>query len=210
MARLSRLVLAGHAHHVVHRSAPSVSLFADDADHQLFKAALRRSARENSVALHAYVLLPHEVQLLATPSDPLSLSRMMQALARFYVPGFNQRRHRTGALWQGRFRAAPVGGADELLLCMRYIEHVGGTGDDLLAGAPSASGYWTLGNTPFERERAYGRLLSEALGPAELAALENSTLKGWAFGSGEFIASLSAETPRRLAAKPRGRPRRSE
>ena len=157
---------------------------------------------------------------------------MMQALARFYAPAFNQRRQRTGALWQGRFRAAPVGGADELLLCMRYIEqapsrsgwhgaavdfpwssaraHVGGTGDDLLAGAPSASGYWTLGNTPFERERAYGRLLNESLGPAELAALETSTLKGWAYGSGEFIASLSAETPRRLAAKPRGRPRRSE
>ncbi len=229
MARLNRLVVPGFAHHVVQRSIAGQEGFRGLADHTLFKAALRRSSSECRVALHAYVLLPHEFQLLVTPGAGPDLGRMMQALSRFYVLAFNRRHGRAGALWQGRYRAAPVGGSDALLACMRYIEqapqraggigvaafpwssaavHAGAGVDAMLASVPADSAYWSLGNTPFEREATYARLLEQPLTPAELYAVESTTLKGWALGSGEFIATLSADSQRRVLATPRGRPRK--
>ncbi|MEO8057722.1 MAG: transposase [Burkholderiales bacterium] len=213
------------------RAVAGSDAFTDAADHALFLDALQRSASENRVAVHACVLLADEVQLLATPTVAEDLGRMMQALARFYVGPFNRRHGRTGALWQSRFRAAPVGGAAELLTCMLYIEqaphraglvgaaadftwssaahHAGKRNNPLWAAVPPASGYWQLGNTPFEREAAYAALLESPLSANELASVEATTLKGWALGSGEFIACLAAETPRRPVAGARGRPRKS-
>ncbi len=231
MARLSRLVVAGLAHHVSLRAVSGSEAFVDAADHTLFLDALRRSGAENHVAIHACVLLGDEVQLLATPTVAEDLGRMMQALARFYVGAFNRRHGRSGALWQSRFRAAPVGGAADLLTCMLYIEqaprrsgvsglmvdfawssaahHAGVRSNSLLASVPPASGYWLLGNTPFEREAAYAALLESPLAKGELTRVEATTLRGWAMGPGEFIASLALDTPRRLVAGTRGRPRKA-
>lgn len=231
MARLSRLVVAGQAHHVSLWVAAGSVAFVNAADHTLFLDALRRSASENGVAIHACVLLGGEVQLLATPAATEDLGRTMQALARFYVGPFNRRHGRSGALWQSRFRAAPVGGAAELLTCMLYLEqaprrsgvagrvvdfgwssaahHVGVRTSPLFAPVPPTSGYWLLGNTPFEREAAYAALLEVPLAAEQVERIEATTLKGWALGSGEFIASLGSETPRRPVAKARGRPRKA-
>ena len=231
MARLSRLVVAGLAHHVSLHAVAGSDAFVDSADHALFLDAMRRSGAENGVAVHAGVLMGDKVQLLATPSVAEDLGRMMQALARFYVGPFNRRHGRAGALWQSRFRAAPVGGAAELLTCMLYIEqaprragvsgaavdflwssaahHAGTRNNPLWAAVPPASGYWQLGNTPFEREAAYAALLESPLAASVLASVEATTLRGWALGSGEFIASLAAETSRRPVARARGRPRKA-
>ena len=205
--------------------------FVGPEDPGFFMDALRRSSSEHGVAVHAYTLLKHEVQLLTTPASAENLSRMMQALARFYVSAFNRRHGRAGALWQSRFRAAPVGGEAELLCCMRYIEqaprrsgwlgpleqfrwssaaqHAGLRSDSTLAGVPPESGYWQLGNTPFEREAAYLLLLEAPLAPEEVERVEATTLKGWALGPGEFIASLAEGAPRRLIARAPGRPRKA-
>ena len=112
MARLNRLVAPGLAHHVVQRSIAGHDGFRGQSDHMLFKAALQRSSSEWRVAVHAYALLPQEFQLLVTPEGASDLGRMMQALSRFYVHAFNRRHGRAGALWQGRYRAAPVGGSE--------------------------------------------------------------------------------------------------
>jgi putative transposase len=173
--------------------------------------------------------MEHEVQLLLTPGIGESLGRMMQALTRFYVPAFNRRHGRAGALWQGRFRAAPVGGATPLLTCMRYLEqapfragwlgepteyvwssaahHCGLRADPLLLRVPAESAYWQLGNTPFDRESAYRVLLAQPLTAADVSAVEASTPRGWALGSGEFLARLGEMTGRRTSVKSRGRPK---
>ena len=231
MARLKRLVLPGSAHHVIQRAAHGSLAFESDVDRELFMLALRRSSAEHRVSVHAYALLDEHVQLLATPAESDDLSRMMQALSRFYVSPFNRRHGRRGALWEGRFRAAPVGGAEYLLRCMRYIEqsprrrgwvgpldefgwssaaeHAGRRVTATPCIVPPDSSYWQLGNTPFEREAAYAKLLELPLQSGSVAELEATTVKGWALGSGEFIASLAAESSRRPVAGARGRPRKA-
>jgi putative transposase len=231
MARLKRLVAVGLAHHIVQRAVAGSEAFVDDADRLAFVAALRRAATEHAVAVHAYVLWVDEVQILATPAQADALSRLMQSLARWYVAPFNRRHGRSGALWQSRFRAAPVQPGAPLLMCMRYIEqlpmrsgaasapaefpwssaaqHAGLKAPGDMAGVPADSAYWRLGNTPFEREAAYRRLLDQPLPPADVALVEATSHKGWALGAGEFLASLAAVSDRPVTPQPRGRPRKS-
>ena len=43
---------------------------------------------------------------------------MMQSIGRRYVRYINRSYHRTGSLWEGRFKSSLV----QVLTCMRYIE----------------------------------------------------------------------------------------
>jgi putative transposase len=68
---------------------------------------------------------------------------------------------------------------------------------------------WKLGNTPFERQAEYRRLVDGGLGEAEIGKIHNAVEHGWALGNGSFLRELSMKTERRLAPLPVGRPRRS-
>lgn len=227
MARLTRLCVPGWPHLLLQSGHNHQAVFRDDPDRQLFLELLHSAASTHGVALHAYALLDDEVRLLATPADGDGLSRMMQAVGRRYGGHFNRRHGHTGSLWEGRFRATVIEPERHLLGCMRYIEQPpteDETGTGLGRGAWSSAShhlgqridplvsdhllYWSLGNTPFEREAAYRSLLQQALTPSEVASITNAVRKGWPLGSAEFLAQLSGSTARRLTPLPRGRPRK--
>lgn len=228
MARLKRLSVPGHPHHITLLGLAGPPVFADDGDHAAYLDLLARFAAEHRVEIHAYALLPGGVQLLATPADANALSLLMQAVGRQYVAAFNRRHGRAGTLWQGRFQGAPLEAAPHLVTCMRYIEqapvraglalHAGdyawSSASHHLGAAKSAliadhRAFWQLGNTPFEREAAYRRLLQEPLSAAQVRQIEAATLKGWAWGSSSFVAAVSGEAVRRAAPRERGRPRKA-
>jgi putative transposase len=228
MARLSRLCVPGWPHLVLQSGHNRQLVFKDDIDRKLFLALLQSAASTHGLAVHAYALLDDEVRLLATPADDDSLSRTMQAVGRRYGSSFNRRHGHTGSLWEGRFRATVIEPERHLLACMRYVDqtpagdevgtglgrrpwssaahHLGDRVDPWVSDHPL---YWSLGNTPFEREAAYRELLQLALTPSEMADISDAVRKGWPLGSAEFLAKLSGSTPRRLQPLPRGRPRKA-
>ena len=227
MARLPRLVVPNHLHHIVARGNNDQQIVLDDADCQRFLSSLRDSAQRSGVAIHAYVLLPSRVQLMATPADEEGLGKLMQAIGRHYVPYFNARHGRSGNLWEGRYRATVMEADTYFLACAQLIEqqpvvagivadplsyswssyahHSGARREVWLADHPA---YWALGNTPFEREAAYQQL-AQASGSSELIAeIEAATRKAWPLGSEEFRRRLGKLTDRRLEPARRGRPRK--
>lgn len=228
MARLPRLALPDLPHHVIQRGHNRQPVFIDDEDRRAYLDALREAAAQNKVAVHAYVLMDEHVHLLLTPPSAQALSRLLQALGRRYVAGFNRRHGRAGTLWEGRFRATVLEPQPWLLACARYIEqnpqragrvaqaadwpwssaahHLGRRRDPLIT-EPAL--FWALGNTPFERELAWRQLLDEPLPAAQVSALTDSALKGWALGSGAFLASVGGSTERPLKPRARGRPVRA-
>jgi len=219
MARLPRLVVAGQAHLIVQRGHSGTAVFADEVDRAAYLAALREAAAAERVQVHAYALLPTEVLLLVTPAERLALSRLMQALGRRYVAAHNRRHGRSGTLWDGRFRCGVVEpGATRLqALCLidgaaadpgitSAAHRLGGPREGLLIDPPE---YWQLGNTPFEREAAYRRLLDTGVASAPAARLRSAALGGWAAGSADFRAGLAAATSRPTQPRPRGRPPRA-
>lgn len=218
MARLPRLVLAGHRHLLVLRALDGQPAFADAADRQAFIDALREALATERVQLHAYALLPGEVRLLATPPGPEPLSRLMQSVGRRYVRAYNQRRGRSGTLWDGRFRCAVVEPGANCLEAMVWIDastddpqassaahHTGARRDSLLV---DPSEYWSLGNTPFEREGAYRARLGTGLSPARALEIRHAALGGWAVGSPNFLETVSTLAGRPARPRPRGRPPR--
>lgn len=227
MARLTRLCVPGWPHLVLQSGHNRRPVFQDDLDRKLFLELLQSAALTHGAAIHAYTLLDNEVRLLATPAGDDSLSGMMQALGRRYGSSFNRRHGHSGSLWEGRFRATVVEPERHLLACMRYVEQARavdgegtGLGQHVWSSAAHHLGervdplvsdhllYWSLGNTPFEREAAYRDLLQQALTSTEATLISSALRKGWPFGSAGFLVELSGSTPRRLAPLPRGRPRK--
>lgn len=227
MARLPRLVIPHQLHHVIAQGHSDQAIARDTADYQAFLNWLREAARQSRVAIHAYVLLPNRLHLLATPADDTGLSRMMQSLGRHYVPHFNARYGRTGSLWEGRYRATVLDPAAYFVPCARLIEsqpasagltpevalypwssqghHIGDRKESWLTDHPA---YWALGNTPFEREAAYRQISASPPDAAMNEKILQATRKAWALGSDEFCRRLAKLTARRLAPARRGRPRK--
>jgi putative transposase len=104
------------------RSVRRVAAFVDDNDFAHYRQCLGDTLRELGIALHAYALMAHHVQLLVTPSAPGRLPIAMRRLEQRYVPIFNRKHERTGALWEGRFESCLVDSDDYLLAVHRYIE----------------------------------------------------------------------------------------
>jgi putative transposase len=217
MARMPRLVLPGHAHGVIQRALPGEAAFVDDTDRQRYLMHLREAVARHHVTLHAFALLPGEVQLLATPAEETALGLCMQAVGRSYVSAYNRRHARRGTLWDGRYRAAVVEPGALRLTLLALVDgqssetgwtsaahRLGGARDPTLTDPPE---FWALGNTPFEREVAYRRHLAARAPPDALAAIRRAVLGGWPVASAAFTSALAASTGR--AARPRlaGRPR---
>lgn len=217
MARLPRLSLGGLPHLLIQRGHNQQPAFLDDADKVLFHDLMGEVARAHGVAIHAFALRDAEVRMLLTPSEAPALGRMMQALGRRYGSAFNRRHGRTGGLWEGRFRATLIEPEQHLLQAMRWLDkddgegavmssrrhHIGEKHDATVADHPH---FWSLGNTPFDREIAYARLLAVPLSAAEIIQLTDAVMKGWPLGSPAFVARLARMTARRLTPLPKGRP----
>jgi putative transposase len=227
MARLARLYVPEQPQHVILRGLDRQPAFVDDQDYELFVECLRTASRDHQLAIHAYALMPGAVHLLVTPRDEASLPKAMQAVGRRYVAHFNRRYARRGTLWEGRYRATVIEGERYFLLASRVVEmapvraqlaanpqdykwssyrhHIGLTLDSLITDHPL---FWSLGNTPFERQRAYTDLSEQPLDEREATQLLQATLKGWVLGSDSYREWAGRAANRRVSPLPRGRPRK--
>jgi putative transposase len=226
MARLPRLTAPGLPHHLIQRGNNRQAVFGDEADCVRYLDDLGELTARHGVAIHAYVLMPNHVHLLATPAAADALARVMQGMGSRYVRWFNARHGRTGTLWEGRFRSTVVQTDRYLLACMRYLEsnpvraglvdepsafrwsscrhHVGLRVDPLIT---EHAVFWALGNTPFERQSAYRRLFEQGGGEEEIQAIRQATRRGWALGEPGFVEEVSVKAGRRALPVRPGRPR---
>ena len=228
MARLPRLGVAAWPHLVVQGVHDGQALARDDVDRALLRQTLREAARTHGVSIHAYCLAPDHFHLLLTPEHDTSLSLFMQAVGRRYVSAYNRRHGRTGGLWAGRYRATVLDPAQYVLDAMVWIEthaqRAGGVSplqDDAGSSAAHHLGrhsdplisdhavFWSLGNTPFEREAAWRRRLEEGMSAQRAGVLADAMHKGWALLPEEAVPVVEAVAGRRLTPRPRGRPRKN-
>lgn len=227
MARLPRLTLPGHLHHIIQRGNNRQSIFVDAADRELLLALVDEHSRKQRVAVHAYVLMDNHFHLLATPESNDGIPQLMQSVGRRYVRNYNLRHGRTGTLWEGRYRSTLIQPERHLLACMVYMDlnpvragmvqepgefnwssyahYMGRRADKLITPHPL---YWELGNTPFAREEAYAALVHAGIGEKEKHALTDAALKGWALGDPAFVAELQRLAQRRVTRVQAGRPRK--
>lgn len=227
MPRQPRADLAGIPQHVVQRGNDRQPCFFTDIDRVRYLDELREIAFRENCAVHAYVLMTNHVHLLITPTQAGQVARVMQALGRRYVRYVNDRYHRTGTLWEGRYKACLVDSEIYLLRCYRYIElnplrarmvadpshyrwssfasNALGQPDPLIQ--PHRA-YLDLGATSPERREAYRNLVMEHVTSDELDELRRHLQSQHAYGSERFRSAIETQLARRVGPARIGRPRK--
>ena len=189
---------------------------------------LRELSIREGCAVHAYVLMTNHVHLLMTPEESGQVGALMQALGRRYVRYVNDRYHRTGTLWEGRYKACLVDKDSYLLNCYRYIElhpirarmssdagdyqwssyrcNALGEFNPLIRPHP---GYLSLGANSKDRREAYKALIDESLNSDQLDAIRAHLQRQHALGSDRFRVAIETLLNRRAGPAKIGRPRKS-
>ena len=120
MPRQPRLDAPNTLHHVMVRGIERTAVFRGHADRTDFVGRLADLVAEGVWTVHAWALLPnHAHLLLRTAAAPLAVG--MRRLLTGYVVNFNRRHHRTGHLFQNRYRSIVVEEEPYLLELVRYI-----------------------------------------------------------------------------------------
>ena len=229
MARLGRYFLPDQPLHVIQRGNNRQAVFFSDEDYVHYRNWLAAAAARYGCAVHAYVLMTNHVHLLVTPRAADSLPRAMQALGRRYVRHVNTVYRRSGTLWEGRYRAAPIDSETYFLACCRYIElnpvragmvrgprdyrwssyraHAQGASDPLVADHEI---YRRIAKTTADRQTGYRALFRTALDDAFVEELRAATHGGWALGDARFKRQIAEALGRRVTPLPRGRPPRDK
>ena len=228
MARQARTVIPGQAMHVMVRGNNREMLFYSDADRRIYLDWLREAAKQFSCAVHAFALMPNHVHLLMTPQNADSLAKTMQSLGRRYAQYFNQQHHRSGTMWEGRYRSSLID-PDYFLRCQRYIElnpvragfestpqdsgwtsfgtHIGGNAEPWLVDHEH---FWKLGNTPFERQMSLSGFVKEGAPHWEDRQITESLIRSKPWVSDIYAKKMFKDDPDLAQIRYRGRPRKTK
>src|SRR5262252_9268255 len=119
MGRRPRLFAPGVLYHVIVRGNQRQKTFLNDRDYRAYLDRLAKYRRKYNYSVHAYCLMPNHVHLLVE-SSAHPLAKFMQGLQQSYTQYFNLKYHKTGHLFEGRYKAI-ICEKDEYLLEVRYI-----------------------------------------------------------------------------------------
>ncbi len=228
MARLPRYNIKNEPQHIIQQGHDGQPVFFEDQDYQYFHDCLDAAAYNYQLNVHAYVLMPDHVHILATPCKTDSISRATQSIGRNYVQYFNECYGGSGTLWKGRYRATIIESKQYLLTCSRYIElnpvrnkldkkpgdyrwssyahNALGETDELIKAHKE---YLLLGSGTKTRAKAYRSLFRQKIGTEMAQEITDATLKGWVLGTSRFSRKIEKLSGRRAAQLPKGRPKGS-
>ncbi len=225
----ARLNISGIPQHVTQRGNNRQACFYADEDYRLYLELLNDACRLHACYLHTYVLMTNHVHLLITPSTPDGISRVMCDLGRDFVRTINRNYHRTGTLWEGRFKSSLVDTNRYCLTCYRYLElnpvragmvghpadyrwssyHCNGLGkpDTLI----SPHDCWQLrGEDDQGRTATYRALFKAALEQADIEHIRHCMNTGLPTGNDRFRRDIEKVLSIRIGQGKRGRPRKPE
>jgi len=224
MSRRPRFQVTNLPIHVVQRGNDRQRCFFDDQDHRVYLKALAEAAASHDVLVHAYALMTNHVHLLLTPRVTGAISRLMQSVGARYVWYVNETKHRTGTLWEGRYKACLVASDRHVLAACRYIDlnpvrarivrhpsEFEWSSYAALAGLraePLVTPHESLSQLGNPRGPAYARWCAEGDQDEEVGRLREATQRELAYGSEQFKAYVEAMTARATTPRRRGRPKR--
>ena len=228
MARKPRYNVVGLPQHVIQRGNNRQECFFNDEDRLFYCECLKEASKKYRCDIHTYVLMTNHVHLLTTPRIENGISFMMQSVGRRYVRYINNVYRRSGALWEGRYKASLVGSDNYVLACYRYIEqnpvragmvdhpveygwsghrHNAGFNFDPLIVAHSA--YENLAPETTLRQEYYQSIFNKDIPESDITCIRRSINKNQVFGDQHFILSLENRLNRRIREGQPGRPKKN-
>jgi len=173
--------------------------------------------------------MTNHVHLLITPHKKDGISKLIQMFGRYYVQYFNDTYQRTGALWEGRYKATLIDSEHYALGCYRYIELNPVRADMVEHPAEypwssykyNALGemskllvphdlYKRLGKNESEICEAYRNLFSVDISDKTLEEIREATNKSWVLGSEYFKEIIEDKINCPMNLRERGGDRKSK
>ena len=96
--RRARIVAGGYPMHVILRGIDRAAIFFDDSDYRFFLNYLFGAADDESVGVHAYLLMTNHAHILMTAEGTAGIPRVMKGLGQRYAQHINRSYRRTGGL----------------------------------------------------------------------------------------------------------------
>lgn len=210
--------LIGVPQHIVQRGINLEPCFFADEDYLYYLRCLREAARSHACRIHAYVLMPDHMHLLATPRTRSGFEAMLQTVRDRYAQYIRHAYRRSNPLWDGRHKACLVQPDHHLLDCYRYIElhpvrtalvrhpanyrwsshvhHALGVADELIT---EHAQYRNLGADAGERHQAYRELSRDPLEPPMFKAIEAALDEEKVLGDDQFRQQIELAQKHRLS-----------
>jgi len=226
MARQPRLYAAGYTQLVSIEFSESAQRSFQTSPEPPYRALLTwlgQAAMSCQVVIHGWSICPRIFNILATPEHEASLPAMVQALGRKFAAQLQ-----TGSVFSGRYHSTIPQPRLWVLPCLIWLEqqalrerlvddaetwpwssartHTGLSSQSLAWLAPHPD-YWRCGNTPFDRQANYRRILSAGLPISSEQHIASSLRGQWALGDKAFMAELQKTANRRVSPGARGRPK---
>lgn len=120
MARKGRIHIPGAVYHVILRGNNRQDIFADDKDRFRFYSIIDIARQRFTFKIHAFCLMTSHFHLELQVAD-VPLPKIMQCIAQRYVQWFNWRHHKTGHLFERRYKAILVDTDEYLKELAAYI-----------------------------------------------------------------------------------------
>lgn len=108
MPRRERLYFSGLPQLIKLNGHNHQKLFQEEEDYSRFLNCVDKSLKSYCCELHAYSFQADVVLLLLTPKSKEDLSRFIQHIGRQYVPYYNNKYQRSGALWERRYNSCLI------------------------------------------------------------------------------------------------------
>jgi REP element-mobilizing transposase RayT len=120
MPRKARIDAPGAIHHIICRGIEGQNIFWDESDHTDFLQRLEKILDETNAPCFAWSLLPNHFHLLLRTGNA-PIATVMLRLLSGYAGRFNRRHHRSGHLFQNRYKSILCQENKYLLELVRYI-----------------------------------------------------------------------------------------
>ena len=120
MPRQARKKSSSGIYHVMLRGINKQQIFEDEEDFQKFISVLKDCKAISKFKLFAYCLMGNHIHLLIKPERE-SLELIFKRIGSRYVYWYNWKYHRTGHLFQDRYKSEPVDDESYFLTVLRYI-----------------------------------------------------------------------------------------
>lgn len=121
MSRANRLVVPGEPHHLTHRGNNRKEIFFDKSCYYVYLGLVKKGSLKHDVSIIGYCLMPNHIHLIVIPPNKVSLARFVCETARGYTGYINDRKQRSGHLWERRYYSCPLE-PDHLWRGLRYVE----------------------------------------------------------------------------------------
>jgi REP element-mobilizing transposase RayT len=118
--RKPRIHYPGAAYHVMARGVDGRDIFVDDDDRRIFIGKFRTICGQHSARVIAYCLMGNHFHLAIQVADA-PLSTIMHRILTSYAAAFNHHRHRSGHLFQARYKSCLCGDDSYLVTLIHYI-----------------------------------------------------------------------------------------